>query len=135
MAFIHKVTFCWIMVLVFIILLTLKLDGRITDWNWFIIFIPMWILDSVITVYTLINMVMHCKNRWWHNVHETSLKRKTWCLGGISLKILFQVLLCLRLEYVKHLRLFYVMIPFWIFNMGCIGEVFTSLMKLARRAA
>lgn len=133
MAFIHRVQFCWFMVLIFIILLTLKLDGRINDWNWFIIFIPMWILDSVVTIYTVIKMVMHCKNKWWHNVHETTLKKKIWCLCGILLKILFQILLCVRLQYIPTFRLFYVAIPFWMFNFGCIVEVLTSLLKLAQR--
>lgn len=134
MAFIHKVQLCWFTFLVFIILLTLKLDGRIDAWNWFIIFIPMWILDSVITVFTLINMIMHCRNKWWHNVHETSLKRKTWCLTGILLKLLFQVLLCLRLQYFQdELKFFMVMIPVWLFLTGCVIDVFTNLWKIARR--
>lgn len=133
MAFIHKVQFCWFMVLVFIILLTLKLDGKINSWNWFIIFIPLWILDSVIAVYTFINMVMHCKNRWWRSGHETSMKKKFICLCGVALKILFQVLLCLRLQYFSELGQVYVMIPFWLFTFGCIAEVFVSLLKLARK--
>lgn len=134
MAFIHKVQFYWFMILVFIILLTLKLDGRINDWNWFIIFIPMWLLDSLIIVFTVINMIMHCKNSWWNSVLETSLKRKTWCLSGVLMKLLFEVLLCLRLQYLhEQLRLYMVMIPVWLFLTGCVIDVFTNLLAIARR--
>ena len=130
MAFIHKVQFCWLMVLVFIILLMLKLDGRIGDWNWFIVFIPMWILDCVVAAFTLINMIMHCKNKWWHNVHETSLKRKTWSLCGVISKLVFQVLLCLKLQYFHTLRIFVIFVPFWVFITGCIVEVSISLYRV-----
>lgn len=133
MAFIHKAQFSWFMVLAFIILLMLKLDGRINDWNWFIIFIPMWILDAVVAIYIAINMIMHCKNQWWHNGRETSLCRKTLCLFGTLMKLLFQVLLCLRLQYRGNCSLYYVMIPFWILNLGCIVDVFTNLWKMAKR--
>jgi len=135
MAFIHKVQFYWFMILVFIILLTLKLDRRIDEWNWFIIFIPMWILDCLITVFTLINMIMHCKRGWWLNtVVETSMKRKTWCLSGILLKMLFEVLLCLRMQYFQeHLRLYMVMLPVWCFLSGCVIDVFTNLLAISRR--
>lgn len=133
MAFVHKIMFAWFMVLVFLILLVVKLDGRIDEWNWFIIFIPMWILDFVVAVYCIINMIMHCKNKWWHNVRETSLKRKLWSLIAITLKIVFQVLLCLRLHYVREMSLFFVLTPLWLFNGGCIVEVCISLAKLAKR--
>ena len=133
MAFIHRAQFSWFLVLGFIILLTLKLDGRINDWNWFIIFIPMWIFDSVVVVYILIKMIMHCKDKQWHNVHETSMKRKIWCMSGILLKLLFQILMCLKLQYFSEIRLYFTMIPFWIFSGGLVIDVFTNLLKLARR--
>lgn len=133
MAFVHKVQFCWFMVLAFIILLTLKLDGRINSWNWFIVFIPMWLLDSVVIVFTFINMILHCKNRWWLSSIEVPLLRKAWCMCNIVSKLIFEVLLCLRLQYITNLGLYIVMIPFWIFNGGCIIEVSLSLFKIAKR--
>lgn len=134
MAFLHKVQFIWFMVLIFIILLTLKLDGKINEWDWFIIFIPMWILDTVIIAFTLINMVMHCRNKWWHNTRETSLKRKSWCLTGIILKLVFQILLCLKLQYYGELRVYQIMVPVWLFLSGCTIDLFTSLLAIAKRA-
>lgn len=132
MAFIHRAQFSWFLALGFIILLTLKLDGRINDWNWFIIFIPQWIFDLVVILYTLIKIIMRYRYGNSHQMHETSMKRKLWCLIVVVLKLLFQVLLCLKLQYAPQIRMFYTVIPIWIILTGFSGDVFLSLWKMGR---
>lgn len=131
MAFIHRAQFSWFLALGFIILLTLKLDGRINEWNWFIIFIPQWIFDSVVILYTLIKMIMHCRNSALQNMYELSMKRKLWCLTVVVLKLLFQVILCLKLQYAPQIRLFYTVVPLWLIMIGFVCDVFHSLWKFA----
>ena len=133
MAFIHRAQFSWFLALAFIILLTLKLDGRINEWNWLIIFIPQWIFDSVVILYTTIKMIMHCRNSAVQNMYELSMKRKMWCLIVVVLKLLFQVILCLKLQYLPEVRMLYAVIPLWILLTGFVVDVFRSLWKLGRR--
>ena len=135
MAFIHRAQFSWFLCLGFIILLTLKLDGRINEWNWLIIFIPQWIFDSVVILYTLIKMIMHCRNSPLQNMYEVSIKRKMWCLTVVVLKLLFQVILCLKLQYLPEIRVLYAAIPLWILLTGLVIDVFQSLWKLGRRVS
>ena len=130
MAFIHRAQFSWFLALGFIILLTLKLDGRINEWNWFIIFIPQWIFDSVVILYTLIKMIMHCRGSAHH---ENMIKKNLWCLIVVILKLLFEVLLCLKLQYAPQIKMFYTVIPLWIILTGFMCEAFLSLWKLGRR--
>lgn len=72
MAVLHRALFTWFNLLIFLILLVLRLDHRI-QWNWFIVFIPMWLYDSILLIYILFNMISHCKNG--HD-RASSLRRK-----------------------------------------------------------
>ncbi|GAB6018676.1 Transmembrane protein 60 [Chamberlinius hualienensis] len=60
MAVLHRALFTWFLLLIFMILVVLRLDEK-TSWNWFIVFIPMWIFDSVLLAYVLLKLITHCK--------------------------------------------------------------------------
>lgn len=72
MAVLHRALFTWFNILIFLILLVLRLDQRI-QWNWFIVFIPMWLYDNNLLIYIVFNMISHCKNG--HD-RVSSLRRK-----------------------------------------------------------
>ncbi|CAB0038867.1 unnamed protein product [Trichogramma brassicae] len=61
MAVLHRALFTWFNLLIFLILLVLRLDHRI-QWNWFIVFIPMWLYDNILLVYIAFHMILSCKN-------------------------------------------------------------------------
>ena len=138
MALNHKALFTWLMLLSFFVLLVVRLDEKV-PWNWFIIFIPMWLFDTVCLIYNTFYMITHCKNGFdWRDRGRDvglSMKRKVWCLFIILLKLAFQVLLCLKLQWEKEggdrqLRLVYVMAPLWILLLGVGGDIMKSLIAL-----
>lgn len=94
MAVLHRALVTWFLSLVFLILLVLRLDRR-TQWNWFIVFIPMWLLDSVMVLYALVVMVSPCRSgdRW----REVTANLAS--VTAVLLKISFQTCLCLHLQY------------------------------------
>ena len=123
MAVLHRALCTWFICLIFLILLVLRLDGR-TTWSWFIVFIPMWLYDSILLLYLTLNLVIHCKrptNRTFH-----AMRRKIWWviilfhlkrilnkmfqlkqyiyfflfrnLTCAILKLVAQIMLCLKLE-------------------------------------
>ena len=95
MAVLHRALCTWFICLIFLILLVLRLDNR-TRWSWFIVFIPMWLYDSVLLLYLTFNLVTHCKRP--HNRTFKSLRRKIWNLTCALLKLVAQIMLCLKLE-------------------------------------
>ena len=112
MAVLHRALCTWFICLIFLILLVLRLDNR-TRWSWFIVFIPMWLYDSVLLLYLTFNLVTYCKRP--HNRTFKSLRRKIWNLTCALLKLVAQIMLCLKLELEVpnsnfKLPLYYVMI-------------------------
>jgi len=94
MAVLHRALVTWFLSLVFVILLVLRLDGR-TQWNWFIVFVPLWLLDSVIVLYALVVTVAPCRSgdRWRQVAANLA------SIFAVLLKLNFQTLLCLHLQY------------------------------------
>jgi len=131
MAVLHRALCTWFICLIFLILLVLRLDGR-TTWSWFIVFIPMWLYDSILLLYLTLNLVIHCKrptNRTFH-----AMRRKIWNLTCAILKLVAQIMLCLKLELensTNHpdfkLPLYYVMIPIWIILPVALVDIFFTL--------
>ncbi|XP_076178907.1 transmembrane protein 60 [Ptiloglossa arizonensis] len=74
MAVVHRALFTWFILLIFLILLDLRLDQRI-QWNWFIVFIPMWLYDHILLIYRVFNMISHCKNERVINLRREFLFR------------------------------------------------------------
>ena len=60
MAVLHRALFTWFICLMFLILLVLRLDERVR-WSWFIVFIPLWLYDSILLIYLIFSMVSHCR--------------------------------------------------------------------------
>lgn len=126
MAVLHRALFTWFVLLVFLILLVLRLDSRI-QWNWFIVFIPLWFYDCILLTYVFFNMLSHCKNGL--DRFSNSVQRKFWYLSAIVLKIASQMICCVKLEKSSiHISSFYVMAPIWILLPLLLTDVFFSLV-------
>lgn len=125
MAVLHRALLTWCLVAVFLILLTLRLDEK-TEWDWFIIFIPVWIFDFKVAVFILFRIISHCKNR--HDRSFMTMFQKLWYLLCVFLKVAFQILLCMKLQYYKEINWFFVMMPLWALLAGMCSEVFFNLV-------
>ncbi|XP_014240068.1 transmembrane protein 60 [Cimex lectularius] len=130
MAVLHRALFTWFVLLVFLVLLVLRLDSRI-QWNWFIVFIPLWFYDSILMIYVFFNMMSYCRNSV--DRLPNSVQRKLWYLLAILLKLISIIILCLKLEnIISNIPTVYIMIPIWILMPFMISDVFMSLIKSSR---
>lgn len=87
MPLIHRALFTWFILLIFLVLLVLRLDQRI-QWNWFIVFIPMWLYDNILLIYIIFNMISYCKNG-----RVSSLRREV-CINHRKKKIYIYMYEC-----------------------------------------
>jgi len=127
----HRALFTWFICLIFLILLVLRLDER-TRWSWFIVFIPMWLYDSILIVYFAFEMITLCRasggpgeqsvTRWRH------VRRKGWYLTCAVMKLAMQIMICLKLDNRESgaldIPLYYIMIPLWIVLPVTIADLF-----------
>jgi len=125
MAVLHRALFTWLVLLVFLILLVLRLDSR-TQWNWFIVFVPLWVYDSILLIYVLINMISLCKG---YPERMSVVRRKVWYIVAIILKMATQIILCLKLEYpLWNISIVFVMLPMWTLLPVLLVDVFITLI-------
>ncbi|CAH8598178.1 unnamed protein product [Schistosoma turkestanicum] len=93
---INKAIFIWTTCSTFLLLLVLKLD-EIISWNWFIIFIPIWLLDLILFTTTILYM----SQKFTHILGQYNLNSRfsqTLLLSFILWKFIAQIILCLSLE-------------------------------------
>lgn len=127
MAILHRALFTWFIFLVFLILLCLRLESR-THWNWFIVFIPMWVYDSILLIYVLFHMISHCRNGIER--FRGTINKHVWYIAAIGLKMAAQIIICIKLEYTKgNLPIYVVMTPIWMLLPVLSVEVFMHLIK------
>ena len=127
MAVLHRALFTWFIALLFLILLVLRLDGK-AQWNWFIIFIPLWLFDVILLAYIGFNMLIHCKNGYDRN--EMTMLRKVCFLVATIFKLVFEILVCIRFQYKQTLSLYIVAGPAWALLLMAIAETSRSLFNL-----
>lgn len=122
----HRALFTWFILLVFLIILSLRLETRI-NWNWFLIFFPMWVFDAILLIEALFHIFVLCK----HENPQTIFKNKNITLIVVALlKIAAQIILCLKLEYESlQLSTYHVLIPFWILLPILISNVSMTLFR------
>jgi hypothetical protein len=112
--------------LVFLILLCFKLESKLNG-NWFIIFLPIWIFDSILIIWVIIELIKrHHLNRF-----ISSLQKYQFYIYGILLKITSQIMLCLKLEY-SFPELYIVMIPIWLLLVSLIIYIGNNLLPKNR---
>lgn len=111
MAVVHRALFTWFILLVFLILLVLRLEKRIT-WSWFMIFYPLMCYDLLLIFCLGFNMMSQCQNGF--SRFSNSIQKKICYMLAIMLKLSSQILCCLRLEHHLELSMFYVFLPLWL---------------------
>ncbi|KAF7990554.1 hypothetical protein HCN44_000359 [Aphidius gifuensis] len=129
MAVIHRALFTWFNLLIFLVLMVLRLDLRIL-WNWFIVFMPMWLYDSMLLIYIIFNMISHCKNG-----HDriNSVRKMGWYMTAVLLKMSTQILICSVLEAPQwNLPSKIVLLPLWILLPVLSTDVFIHLIQHSR---
>ena len=128
MAVLHRALFSWFICLMFLILLALRLDKRVR-WSWFIVFIPLWLYDTILLVYLVFSMISHCRSS--RDRSQKTIIRKIWNIVLVVLQLIAaQIALCIKLDDNGiQIPLFYVMIPVWIILSTSTIAVFQSLFE------
>lgn len=115
MSLAQRVLLTWIFTLIFLILLVLKLDGKV-KWSWFLIFLPVWIFDSVLLLMLGVKVAGRCRAGY-------DPRLKVWYLLALMLKVGFCLTLCARLEQLTNLRLVFICVPLWTLLTGAMIEL------------
>lgn len=126
MTIVHRALFTWFNALVFSIFLCLRLTSH-TQWNYFIVFVPLWIFDAILLIYVIIRIVTK-----WRNLTRLKelLASYQWYIAAVLLKIAAQVMICLHIEYPQlELSIFVTMLPIWILLPATIGYIFVGLVR------
>lgn len=107
----HRALFTWFILLIFVVFLLLRLEGRI-NWNWFFIFFPVWLYDLVLFIDAIATFAMHCKHESFKRIIS---KKDNYVIFIVLLKVAAQILICLKLEYTSwDLSLIHVLLPLWL---------------------
>lgn len=128
MGVLHRALFTWFICLIFFILLVLRLDGR-TRWSWGIVFIPMWLHDTILLIYLIFNMISHRNNG--HDRPLRPMKRKIWYLTCALFKITTEIMICIKLEHPgtsMDIPLYFILIPVWIVLPVTALDLFRTLV-------
>ncbi|UXI17131.1 type I inositol 3 4-bisphosphate 4-phosphatase-like [Sarcoptes scabiei] len=105
----HRSLLTALLLTIFLIVLLGKIDGK-SSWNWFSIFAPIWVIDVVHFV-----LLRYTNQRSEISTDDDAIDSKRKNLMILSLKMLFQLLLCIKLEWFDFIPLFVVMMPLWAF--------------------
>ncbi|KAG9339116.1 hypothetical protein AGOR_G00185800 [Albula goreensis] len=122
MSLAQRVLLTWIFTLVFLIMLVLRLDGKV-NWNWFLIFLPVWIFDAILLLMLVVKMAGRCKPGYDPRNGSQDLRKKAWYLVAMLLKLAFCLTLCARLEQLTEIKLTFVCIPLWVLLIGAMAEL------------
>ncbi|XP_055620261.1 transmembrane protein 60 [Toxorhynchites rutilus septentrionalis] len=125
MGFVQRALFTWFILLVFLILLCLRLESRI-NWNWFIVFIPLWLYDTILITWVVIEIIQR-----QHANRLISFRHYEYYVAGILLKIVSQIAICLKLEY-NTIPLYAMMVPIWCLLAMLIAYMAMNLLPKPR---
>jgi len=85
----YRALFVWFQLFTFLILFVIRLDDKLVC-SWFLVFIPMWVLDFIISAYIVFYISKHCMSGV--DQANRSQYRKACYLVCVLLKLAFQVL-------------------------------------------
>ncbi|XP_023666203.1 transmembrane protein 60 [Paramormyrops kingsleyae] len=122
MSLAQRVLLTWIFTLVFLIMLVLKLDDKIR-WNWFLVFLPVWVFDVILVIMLVVKMAGRCKSGHEPRDGPQDLRKKSWYLVAVLLKLAFCLALCARLERLADIKVTFVCIPLWVLLLGAMAEL------------
>ncbi|RWS30765.1 Transmembrane protein 60-like protein [Leptotrombidium deliense] len=108
MAVIHRALITWTLLTIFFILMILKVDDR-SNLNWFVVFIPMFLFDVKLFSFFVIKTVQFWRRNGNHGNVRISVKMIP--IMCVLLKVIFEILLCLRLQYSIQIPLLVIVAP------------------------
>lgn len=104
--------------------LSLKVDQSI-KWNWFVVFIPMFLLNFLFLAHSVILLKRHLR----HKLSGELLQLVVYILCNL-LVLAFEILLCIKMEYhFSMLTASNVLAPLWILLIILILFLFNVLAK------
>ena len=110
--------------ILFFSFLTVRVDQTV-KWNWFIVFIPLYLLQLSF----IIDSIILIANNIIKSKPEQSIKISIF-LASIILFFIFEVLLCLKLEYYPvEIKLSFVCMPLWLVLTAASVYIFKKLIK------
>jgi len=128
MAVLHRALLTWFLGLVFLILLVIRLDQR-SQWNWFIVFIPMWIFDGIVLIYATFIIISQFKSESRY-LYTSFMSRKVHFVIIVLFKLILELLICLKLEVPSlNIPLYFVFIPLWCIFAYVTGRMVHSLVQ------
>lgn len=162
MSLAQRVLLTWVFTLVFLITLVLKLDGKVGDrrylraallcpcpfnpfhplgpftpqvqWNWFLIFLPVWVFDGILILMLAVKVAGRCKPGYDPRDGSPDLRVRAWYLTAMLLKLAFCLTLCAKLEKLADVRLSFVCIPLWTVLLGALVELGLNIFPERRDA-
>jgi len=116
----------WFFLVLFLVLLVLRLDEKIL-WSWFIVFIPMWLLDVIMIIYISIFIIRHCATGI--DPSGRSALRKSYSIACLLFKIASQVLICIRVEFASTLAAAFAIVPVSLLLAALTVDVSVSVIR------
>ena len=133
MSLVQRVLLSWIFLLIFLIMLVLKLDSKI-QWNWFLIFLPVWVVDGILLLMLAVKMAGRCKPGYDPRNGSPDLRLRVWYLTATLLQLAFCLTLCAKLERLADLKLTFVCVPLWSVLLGALVELGLNIFPERREA-
>lgn len=93
------------------------------QWNWFLIFLPVWVFDGILILMLAIKMAGRCKPGNDPRNGSPDMCLRTWYLTAMLLKLGFCLTLCAKLEKLADVKLTFVCIPLWTMLLGALVEL------------
>ena len=133
--FVHKVLMFYFFSISLNVFIMLKLDGP-TDWSWFLVLSPMWLLDVLLLTLSLAQVFLSnipALVRYSGTQDEVLTRtRSFWFLAFVICKLLFQILVCMRASSMIFTPLTVVMIPLWIILSGVCVDLFAACFNIVQ---
>lgn len=106
----YRIVCSCLLALFFFIMMAVKLDRK-PDWNWFLVCLPLWIFNLFFSVLLIIRLVSHLRNGRERDTNAMSLFSKGLFIFVLLMKWIFEIMLCIKLQYVdgggKKLSMFF----------------------------
>jgi len=95
---------------VFLISITLKINQTWSHISWILIFIPIWIFNSI-SLCIIIYLTVFKK--WFRN--NEKILQIIYYLFSLLSSCAFEILLCVKLQYQQEMSYWIIFLPLWIF--------------------
>ena len=101
----------WSVTLMTVVFLVVRADKE-SNWNYFVVFIPVLVYDGVLLLVVLSRIIRHSRRRFHDD--EQTIKRKLWFLLLLTLNFIFVCLVSSKLDGHVTFSWYYVVTILWI---------------------